>query len=98
VEQRSLEAQEFDERARRSYEITPANVADLSLTEELLAEAKLLGGELARKLLGDLAYRSHELEGILSSQFFTVSSHMSKYTVSMVPLPQSTMPIVLGYP
>jgi hypothetical protein len=37
-----------------SYELTPANVADLSLTEELLAEANL-GGEVARKLLGDLA-------------------------------------------
>jgi hypothetical protein len=44
-----------------SYELTPANVADLSLTEELLAEADL-GEELARKLLGDLAYRSQELE------------------------------------
>jgi hypothetical protein len=44
-----------------SYELTPANTADLSLTEELLAEANL-GGELARKLLGDLAYQSQELE------------------------------------
>ncbi len=44
-----------------SYELTPANVSDLSLTEELLAEADL-GGEVARKLLGDLAYRSQELE------------------------------------
>jgi hypothetical protein len=44
-----------------SYELTPANVADLSLTEELLAEARL-GEEVARKLLGDLAYRSQELE------------------------------------
>jgi hypothetical protein len=44
-----------------SYELTPANVAEVSLTEELLAEADL-GGEVARKLLGDLAYRSQELE------------------------------------
>lgn len=44
-----------------SYELTPANVAEVSLTEELLAEAGL-GGEVARKLLGDLAYRSQELE------------------------------------
>jgi hypothetical protein len=44
-----------------SYELTPANVAEVSLTEELLAEANL-GGEVARKLLGDLAYRSQELE------------------------------------
>lgn len=43
------------------YELTPANVAEVSLTEELLAEARL-GDEVARKLLGDLAYRSGELE------------------------------------
>ena len=44
-----------------SYELTPANTAEVSLTEELLVEANL-GGEVARKLLGDLAYRSRELE------------------------------------
>ncbi len=44
-----------------SYELTPANAAEVSLTEELLAEANL-GDEVARKLLGDLAYRSRELE------------------------------------
>jgi hypothetical protein len=44
-----------------SYELTPANTADLCLSKELLAEADL-GGEVARKLLGDLAYKSHELE------------------------------------
>ena len=44
-----------------SYELTPANVADLSLIEELLDEAELVE-EVARKLLGDLAYRSRELE------------------------------------
>jgi Transposase DDE domain len=44
-----------------SYELTPANTADLCLSKELLAEADL-GGEVARKLLGDLAYRSGELE------------------------------------
>ena len=43
------------------YELTPANVAEIYLTEELLMEAKL-GDEVARKLLGDLAYRSAELE------------------------------------
>ena len=43
-----------------SYELTPANVAEVSLTEELLAEAKL-GEEVARRLLGNLAYRSQEL-------------------------------------
>jgi hypothetical protein len=44
-----------------SYELTPANTADLSLTEELFAQADL-GSEVARKLFGDLAYRSAELE------------------------------------
>ena len=44
-----------------SYELTAANVAETSLIEELLAEADL-GEEVARKLLGDLAYRSRELE------------------------------------
>ncbi len=44
-----------------SYELTPANVAEVSLMEELLAEAKL-GEEVARKLFGDLAYRSEDLE------------------------------------
>jgi len=44
-----------------SYEISAANVADVCLTEELIAEADL-GEEVARKLLGDLAYQSQELE------------------------------------
>lgn len=44
-----------------SYELTAANVAEVSLAEELLAEANL-GDEVARRLLGDLAYRSQELE------------------------------------
>jgi len=44
-----------------SYELTPANVAEIVLTEELLAEAKL-GDGLARRLLADLAYRSGQLE------------------------------------
>lgn len=48
-----------------SYELTPANVADVSLTEELLAEAKL-GEEVARRVLGDLAYRSEELREALA--------------------------------
>ena len=44
-----------------SYELTPANVAEVGLTEELLAKANLKD-DLARKLLGDLAYRSGQLE------------------------------------
>ena len=44
-----------------SHELTPANVADLTLTEELLEEAAL-GDGVARRLLGDLAYRSEDLK------------------------------------
>lgn len=44
-----------------SYELTAANVAEVSLTEELLAEAEL-GDGVARKLLGDLAYQSESLK------------------------------------
>jgi hypothetical protein len=50
-----------------SYELTPANVAEVRLTEELLADAAVLGGGgLARRLFGDLAYRSEALEGALA--------------------------------
>jgi hypothetical protein len=48
-----------------SFELTPANVADVSLTEELLAEATL-GHGAARRLLGDLAYRSERLKVALA--------------------------------
>ncbi len=44
-----------------SYELTAANVADVLLVRELLAGAALGEGEVARRLLGDLAYRSGEL-------------------------------------
>ena len=47
-----------------SYELSAANVADVGLVKELLAEANLgAQEEVARGLLGDfLAYRSQELE------------------------------------
>jgi hypothetical protein len=46
-----------------SYELTAANVADVLLVRELLAEANLGEGEVVvRRLLGDLAYRSGDLE------------------------------------
>ena len=48
-----------------SYELTPANVADICLTEELINEAAL-GDGVARKLLGDLAYSSEELRAALA--------------------------------
>jgi hypothetical protein len=44
-----------------SYELTPANAAQVGLVKELLAEAGL-GGGVARRLLGDLAYRGAQLE------------------------------------
>jgi len=44
-----------------SYELTAANVADVLVVRELLAEAGLEEGEVVRKLFGDLAYRSGEL-------------------------------------
>ena len=48
-----------------SYELTAANVAEIRLVGELLGEARL-GEDLARRLLGDLAYRSEELEDELA--------------------------------
>jgi Transposase DDE domain len=48
-----------------SYELTPANVADVCLTEELLDEAAL-GDGVARRLFGDLAYRSEGLKEALA--------------------------------
>ena len=47
-----------------SYELTAANIADISLTEELIAEAAL-GEGVARRLLGDLAYSSEDLREAL---------------------------------
>lgn len=48
-----------------SYELTAANVADICLTEELIAEANL-GDGVARRLLADLAYSSEELRAALA--------------------------------
>ena len=60
-----------------SYELTPANVAEISLAEELLAEAEL-GDEVARKLLGDLAYRSGRLkEELVEAGILLVSGEAS---------------------
>jgi hypothetical protein len=46
-----------------SYEITPANMTEVRLAEELLTGADLLWGrdQIARRFLGDLAYRSEVL-------------------------------------
>jgi len=48
-----------------SYELTSASAADVLLVEELLDAARL-GGAAARRLLGDLAYRSEPLKDALS--------------------------------
>jgi len=50
-----------------SYELTPANVAEVLLVRELLAEAGLEEG-VARRLLGDLAYRSGALKEELAGR------------------------------
>jgi hypothetical protein len=60
-----------------SYELTPANVADVSLTEELIAGAKL-GYGMARRLLGDLAYRSGQLREILAEMGILLSTERSQ--------------------
>ena len=44
-----------------SYELTAANVADVLLVRELLAQASLGEETVARRLLGDLACRRGEL-------------------------------------
>ena len=46
-----------------SYEPTPANVAEVRLREELLGEANLRD-DLARRLLGDLAYPEAKRRGM----------------------------------
>jgi Transposase DDE domain len=60
-----------------SYELTPANAADVSLIEELLAEAAL-GEEVARKLLGDLAYRSEDLREALAEVGIVLTTERSE--------------------
>ena len=60
-----------------SYELTPANVADSSLAEELINEAEL-GDGVARRLLGDLAYRSKELKEALAEVGILLSTEPSE--------------------
>jgi Transposase DDE domain len=60
-----------------SYELTPANVADVSLTEELIAEAAL-GDGVARRLLGDLAYRSEGLREALAEVGILLVTELSE--------------------
>jgi len=48
-----------------SYELTAATTADVVMVEELL-DAAQLGDATARRLFGDLAYRSEPLKDILA--------------------------------
>jgi hypothetical protein len=49
-----------------SYELTAASTADVMLVEELLDAAQLGDASVARRLFGDLAYRSEPLEYTLA--------------------------------
>ena len=60
-----------------SYELTPANVADISLTEELVAQAAL-GEGVARRLLGDLAYSSEDLRETLAEVGILLATERSE--------------------
>ncbi len=51
-----------------SYELTASSVADVLLVRELLAGAGLEEGEVVRRLLGDMAYHSGELEEELAGR------------------------------
>jgi hypothetical protein len=61
-----------------SYELTAANVAEVKLTEELLVEAGLGEEGLARKLFGDLAYRSEALEEALAESGILLVTERSR--------------------
>ncbi len=59
------------------YELTAANVAEIGLTKELLTAASL-GEDLARRLLGDLAYRSEALEETLADSGILLLTERSR--------------------
>ena len=61
-----------------SYELTPANVAVVSLTEELIAEAVLSGEGVARRLFGDLAYSSEDLREALAEVGILLATERSE--------------------
>jgi hypothetical protein len=59
------------------YELTAANVAEIGLTKKRLAAASL-GEDLARRLLGDLAYRSEALEETLADSSILLLTERSR--------------------
>ena len=81
-----------------SYELTPANVADVCLAEELINEAAL-GEGVARRLLGDLAYRSEELREALAEVdilLVTVPSERRRGVRQQVEIALSSLKRVFG--
>jgi hypothetical protein len=60
-----------------SYELTAANIAEVRLATELLEAANLEGG-LARRLFGDLAYRSEALERALAEAGIVLITERSR--------------------
>jgi hypothetical protein len=61
-----------------SYELTPANTAEVCLVGELLNEAQL-GDDFARRLFGDLAYRSGALgETLAEAGVLLVTEHSAQ--------------------
>ncbi len=60
-----------------SYELTGANVAEVRLAEELIEGANL-GGGVARRLLGDLAYSSAALEEALAGSGISLVTERSR--------------------
>lgn len=60
-----------------SYELTTANIAEVRLVGELLGGAQL-GEGLARRLLGDLAYRSEKLGTTLADGGVSLVSERSR--------------------
>lgn len=60
-----------------SYEVTPANAADVLLVEELLNEAQL-GDGVARRLFGDLAYSSGALKAALGGRGVLLAAERSE--------------------
>ncbi len=60
-----------------SYELTAANVAEVRLVGELLGEAGL-EEDLARRLFGDLAYRSEQLADELAEVGVSLATERSR--------------------
>ena len=61
-----------------SYELTAANVADVLLVRELLEAADLDEGGVARRLFGDLAYRSKKLAEELAEAGVVLAAERSQ--------------------